>query len=108
MAEIDLSESDNGRSIRVRPGDAIVLRLGQVAGAGYAWIPVSTADELLTLTASASTPTALGGGKESVLTFKAMRPGTGTIELAYRRPWEPPTAAEKRFRLDVAVGGESG
>jgi inhibitor of cysteine peptidase len=108
MAEIELTEDDDGRTIKLRPGDVIVLRLAEVAGAGYSWQPQGSGEGVLTQTASSVlSASELGGASQRVLRFEAAGPGRAAVELAYRRPWETPSAAERRFRLQVEVEAAS-
>lgn len=107
MAAIDLTESDNGRTIRARVGDSIALRLPEVAGSGYTWSPISFDDKILELTGSTTEPAgALGGSGLHDFTFRAASPGTTSLQLAYRRSWEASTGQEQSFSvtIEVAVG----
>jgi inhibitor of cysteine peptidase len=102
---IALTETDDGSQIRVQVGDAIELRLPEIASTGYRWSTEDLEPNIFGLNeAGADYPDeAIGarGYARFLITLRAT--GTGTLRLKYWRPWEGEASVQRRFVVDVEV-----
>jgi len=102
-SEVIVDESSDGGTAQVTQGQVLVVRLPGNPTTGYTWT-ISEAPEFLvplgdpTFEASSE---ALGAGGVVSLRFAPEGVGTGTLTLAYRRPWETDQPAERTFTLTV-------
>jgi predicted secreted protein len=105
-----LTEADDGSTVALRAGQTVAVTLIGVPTAGYVW----EADEtpaFLTAGTTLSGPTSMaqsqpgftGGSHWEVLVFEAMRPGSGRLVLAQRRPWETDEPPTDTFAVEVTV-----
>jgi predicted secreted protein len=78
-----LSEKDNGRKIRLRKSDILVLKLQAQFGTGYSWQVAAS---------------------NKIFRFKAKQAGQVELELRYVRVWEKEAQALKTFRLKLQIG----
>lgn len=104
MAEVALTQVDAGKSIDVRPGDTIVVRLPENPTTGYEWTLDSADDEIVGLRDSdfnLSPTVTMGSGGTRTFTFGAKEPGTSRIRLKYWRSWEGDNSVRDHF--DVAI-----
>ena len=68
------------------------------------WRPVSVpVGATAQMSVPALAPVVVGEGGQMTFIFLAANPGSTTLELAYRRPFEPNIAPAKTVRYDVAV-----
>ena len=102
------SDVDNGRTIELQVGQAFQLMLGSNPTTGYRWVydgkssivvqegqPVYAADN--------PDKGLMGGGGVERWTFRALKPGTETLRLEYRRPWEQAVEPANRVEFPVIV-----
>ena len=86
MAELTLTELENGAQFIVRVGDAIAIRLSENSAAGYRWT-VSSLDETRVAVTSQgyqATSAAVGGAGTAVWRLTAKLAGTTRVELEKR------------------------
>ncbi len=100
-----ITEQNNGQTVAVSRKGSLMVRLESQMGTGYGWQTSKTDGRRLKLlggpeleNSSAALP---GGVEHQVFRFKALRPGTSVLELAYRRPWDRKAKPAKTFRLKV-------
>jgi inhibitor of cysteine peptidase len=101
-ATITVGPAANGTTVRPRARDTLVVRLPGNPTTGYRW-SASRVPAVLRLLASSyvpSPPKRLGQGGTFVFRF-AVRRGSGTLGLAYRRPWEKNKPPLRAFSLTV-------
>jgi inhibitor of cysteine peptidase len=106
MPEIQLTMSDRGRLIAVKPGDTLVISLDENLTTGYEWELAPISSQIVELIDSRylqKTRAALGGGGTREIRFRAKAPGQAPIQLQLRRSWEPANAAVDRFDVDVQI-----
>lgn len=101
MAEIQLTDSDNGKSIKAAVGDVVALNLTWNPSTGYFWQSSDiTAGELIELKHE-------GGetkpGESTHVVFKVKIKGAGVIEFMYARPWSETESPGKWFVITVSV-----
>lgn len=101
-ATITVGPAANGTTIRLHAADTLVVRLPGNPTTGYRWSAsrVPQALRLRTSTYVPALPKRLGQGGTFVFRF-AVRPGSGTLRLIYRRPWETNKAPLRTFSLTV-------
>ncbi|GAB4373144.1 MAG: hypothetical protein Kow00114_34970 [Kiloniellaceae bacterium] len=101
MAEIDLTQADDGRTVPVHVGDRVVLTLPENATTGVRWtLPESDAVELLgddNVAAGAG----IGAGGMRVLTLRPTRRGTIALQLRRCQAWDPETTEDARFAVKL-------
>ena len=89
MAQYTLDDSQDGSTLNLRMGDAVVLRLAENPTTGYRWEIVTTQGFDLEADDYTGAPGGrTGGGGERALRFKAIAAGRGRIEAALCRSWE--------------------
>jgi len=107
MATITLTEANDGKAIRVREGDEIVLGLPENATTGYRW-HVGRSDGLDEKdTGEREGPKGpnpqVGGGGTRKFRFVAKSPGSARLELKHWREWEGDKSVIARFAVDITV-----
>jgi inhibitor of cysteine peptidase len=108
MATITLTEGNDGKAIRVRQGDEIVLELPQNASNGYRW-HIARADGLDKKGEREAGPLPkdpnpqVGGGGTREFRFVAKGPGSARLELKHWREWEGDKSVIARFAVDITV-----
>jgi inhibitor of cysteine peptidase len=103
MALITLTERDDQHSVRVSPGDEIVLRLPETPSTGFRW----RVDRVEGTLEPAGDSFELGPnpqfGSGGIREFRFRVTGTapGRIELRHRREWEGDASITKRYAVDM-------
>ncbi len=104
---IDVSDPDDGGTVRMNPGDTLRVRLHATPGTGYAWTVAQIDAAMLAEAAPRKfvpppkqIPGAVG---HDVFEFRAARSGRTTLELNYVRPWENGVAPARTFKLKVSI-----
>lgn len=106
MSEVVVTQNDRGRTVDVRPGDVIVIRLEENLTTGYGWEIESGEGTVVALEESNHVETAgmaMGRGGMRVLRFVALAQGSQEVRLQLRRPWEPPDKAIEQFSITIRV-----
>ena len=101
-----MTQSDRGRTVDVRSGDVIVIRMTENLTTGYGWEIKPDEGTVLSLKDSnyvEATGTAMGRGGMRVLRFVALTQGSQEIRLQLRRPWDPSDKAIEQFDITVRV-----
>jgi len=101
-----LSEADEGRVIRLAPGEAIDVRLPENATTGFRWNLEQAVEPILRLI-DESVVQAQGGGVGAGGTrrmrFAAAQVGDADLRLALSRAWEGEESVTRRFGVRVEV-----
>lgn len=98
------TETDNGSSVRVTPGDVIRVRLAENATTGYRWSVDATLPPCVKQTGESHDPAssdAAGAGGVAAFAFEVTGQGSGVLAFEQRRSWE--AVPLETFRLDLAV-----
>jgi inhibitor of cysteine peptidase len=109
VASTTLTETDNGKTVNLKPGDMLVIRLAGNPTTGYSWEAQDLDIQVLEQAGEAefesenTTPDLVGVGGTMILTFKAISTGTTTLTLVYHRPWEADVAPIQTFSVTVTV-----
>jgi inhibitor of cysteine peptidase len=107
MADLTLTDGDDGKEFRVSVGDRIDLQLEENPTTGYRWVFESDSDllepgtDVFTLREAS----AVGGGGIRHLQFHAVRPGRCTVSLKLSRGWELEKRAVRQFAARIQVEG---
>jgi inhibitor of cysteine peptidase len=101
---ITVDESSDGREVVLQTGQTLTVSLNENASTGFRWILQAKPD---ILRASADDPEGPKGppGKSGVRTFsfEAVQPGSGELDLEYRRGWEKTAQPARTFKLLVRI-----
>lgn len=111
-AAIIVSAADNGRSVTLPQGSALLVRLPSNGTTGYTWTATQVPAHLRlgairyeVPPESGSGPAIAGQGGLQELQFQAHESGKGELTLVYRPAWSEDTAPEDIFRLRTRVVG---
>ena len=102
--------SIDGQSELVKRGDTIAVHLDATPSTGYRWELTRLAGASVVQVGlpdyqpetSAGVPK-VGAPGHTTFRFRAMQPGTSSIDLAYRRPFEPGVPPARTIRFEIAV-----
>jgi inhibitor of cysteine peptidase len=100
-----LTAADNGRTVELRVGGDVVLRLPENPATGYRWA-VDAVDETFVdikegqYRAASNT---LGGGGEAQWTVHAKAPGLTQVKLKHWRHWEGERSVIERYELTFRI-----
>lgn len=103
---LELSGGDSGRSVAVSLTETLTLTLTGNPTTGYLWeLTALDRDVLATEGEPAFLPDSslTGAGGRFTFRFTPRRPGTATVRLVYRRPWEKGVEPLQSFDLRVSV-----
>lgn len=104
--KFNLTEADNGKTIEVHPGDIIRITLESNITTGYSWENADKVDkDILALDTndyvSDPNPEELDGvGGNTVIVYRALKPGKAKIDLVYLQSWEP-SEFDTKFSVTV-------
>jgi inhibitor of cysteine peptidase len=108
-AAVQMTDENNGKTVTVKAGQAIVLRLSANPTTGYGW-EVGPVDASLLAQkggkiyepASQDKPVVGGGGLE-IFEFTALQKGETTLKLVYHRAWEKDVPAARTFQVTIEI-----
>jgi inhibitor of cysteine peptidase len=107
VADVVVTQRDNGGVVSARVGDHIVLHLAENPTTGYVWAVDALDESTLELESSdwqaAGPGTGTGGDREWRLAPR--RSGTTRIELKRWRPWAGDASVIERFAVTVEITG---
>jgi inhibitor of cysteine peptidase len=90
-------------------GQTFGFRLDSNRTTGYSWTitqpPASAVAEPLDMTYIEPQQGLPGAGGQDCFTFSAVAPGSTSVELAYRRPFEPDAPPAKTATVTIVVSG---
>ena len=105
--EINISESDAGKTIELKKGNTLVVSLGGNVTTGFNWeMDLSTAPAFLQQIGNPEvTPAsgAMGAPGTIVLKFSAVQAGQAPLKLIYHRAWEKGVPPAKTYEVTVVV-----
>jgi inhibitor of cysteine peptidase len=103
MALVTLTERDNQRSVKVCPGDEIVLRLPETPATGYRW-RVDRVEGALEPTGDdfeLGPDPQFGSGGVRELRFRVSGTAAGRIELRHWQEWSGEASITERYAVDI-------
>lgn len=108
-AETVVGDADMGKTVNLRRGDTLTVRLEANATTGYGWrTKERKGDSLVTVgkqpeyVSDPAAPGVVGSGGHALFRFKAIKRGTETLGFVYVRPIQPDKVA-KQARFSVVV-----
>jgi inhibitor of cysteine peptidase len=100
-----LTAADNGRTVELRVGDELALRLPENATTGYRWAIDAAEANLVDIKEGqyVSTSENMGGGGEAQWSMKAKAPGATSIKLKRWRQWEGDSSVVERYEITLRI-----
>jgi inhibitor of cysteine peptidase len=102
---IQIDESYRGREVTLAVGEDLEITLAENRSTGFQWDLTTKPEPSCTLimdeSQGAAGPPGKGGSHR--WHFRAVRQGTGVIELEYRRPWENDPQPTRTVKFSVRV-----
>ncbi len=113
MSTTEASNADDHLDLVLQPGEDHEVVLPSLGSAGYAWQHEMGGDsgviEVARRRGSQPVGRVAGRATPEVVSIAALAPGTATILLRQRRPWESDVEPRSTLRITVEVRGrESG
>jgi len=105
-ATVTVTKEQGGREIALKVGDILFIELPGTGGTGYLWSVEETCApylKLLDQTTRQLKEGLMGGPVMQVWRFKAEKPGTTEIRMAYYRPWEGVGKATDHFLVKLRI-----
>jgi len=106
MAEVSITQADNGTAVELRVGDTLHIRLPERPTTGYRWA-VERVEPGLVPTGGSAAATApdsrAGSAGERTFTFKAQQAGQTSLHLENRREWERGAPAAEEFDVTARI-----
>ncbi|MGE5422204.1 MAG: protease inhibitor I42 family protein [Ignavibacteriales bacterium] len=107
-----LSETQNGQTITIKPGETIQVQLVSNPSTGFTWAYVEKPDAAIVSVAesyydpNSSTVPLVGAAGKQTWDIKGLKEGAVTLDLMYARPWESVQPAQT-FKLYIVVASAS-
>lgn len=100
-----LSSLDNQKEIKVKTGDIVELAIDTQPSTGYTWKieALSCVEKYGDSRIDSGKGTALGRVETEYMRFKAVKIGSGFIDLKYIRPWETDKNPAKQYKVYIDV-----
>ena len=105
----EMTRDDNGKTIKVKVGDVIRVKLKSNRTTGYSWALTGKTDAKVLKSGEVEYKVdehpagMVGVGGNDFCTFTALAPGKTDISLGYARPWEKDKEPAQAFKLTVEV-----
>jgi len=105
LAKVNLSQTDNGKTITLKLGEDVVLQLEENPTTGFRWEFEQRNDEILQLIGTDYVPhgTGLGRGGERIFRFKASKRGNAHVVLKLWRPWQGDVSVHARYEVSFRI-----
>jgi inhibitor of cysteine peptidase len=102
-----LTQADNGKTVTVKLGSQISIRLEGNPSTGYTWegkdVDTSMLRQEGEVEFKSDNPGLIGSGGVMTLTFTVLKTGTTTLNLIYHRPWETNVKPESAYSVTIVV-----
>jgi inhibitor of cysteine peptidase len=105
----EMTRDDNGKTLKVKVGDVIRVKLKSNRTTGYSWALTGKTDAKVLKSGEVEYKVdehpagMVGVGGNDFCTFTALAPGKTDISLGYARPWEKDKEPAQAFKLTVEV-----
>ena len=109
----EMTRDDNGKTLKVKVGDIIQVKLKSNRTTGYSWALTGKTDAKILKSGEVEYKVdehpagMVGVGGNDFCTFTALAPGKTDISLGYARPWEKDKEPAQAFKLTVEVEGKA-
>jgi inhibitor of cysteine peptidase len=104
---VTLTQTDQGKSVRVGVGEKVEVTLPENPTTGFQWALEPNPDQILKLEGSTYVPpapqTKPGGGGTQIFSFSGQTPGTATLQFKLWREWQGDASVRQRFSVTVQV-----
>ena len=103
---ISVGETENGKTIEMNAGDTLKISLAGNPTTGYNWYVSSVDTQVLNQVGDPSfvaSSNAMGAGGFINLTFQAPMAGKTSLQLQYKRIWEPGINPLQTYSLTIVV-----
>jgi inhibitor of cysteine peptidase len=101
---LQLTETDNGRKIKLKKGDRVVIKLFSNPTTGYDWEMQPNDHFSVSKEFLAKDSKVIGsGGTATFEVISHISGQKGTLLFRYKRPWEQSSEEEKRFSIDYQI-----
>jgi inhibitor of cysteine peptidase len=101
-----VTDADNGKTVTIKMGDVLEVRLNANPTTGYAWYLQKQSTALLKLTGQSQTQPpqgVLGAPVVQIFDFAPTGKGTGVLMLHYVRSWLSSDPNEQQYSLHVTI-----
>lgn len=96
-----LTDADRGRTIEVRYGETLTLRLPENPSTGYHWMVEKSAGLEQIASRFSASSSAVGSGGVRVIDWRVGAPGSFRLRLKNWREWEGDHSVIDRFEVTV-------
>jgi len=109
----EMTRDDNGKTLKVKVGDVIRVKLKSNRTTGYSWALTGKTDAKILKSGEVEYKVdehpagMVGVGGNDYCTFTALAPGKTEISLGYARPWEKDKEPAQAFKLTVEVEADA-
>jgi len=105
VAHHELLREQNGETVKLHPGDSLVVSLPDNPTTGFRWTVESFDSGVLEACKEdySTASTAVGGGGERRFCFRAISTGSTVLTLKLWRSWEGDRSVRARFQATVIV-----
>jgi inhibitor of cysteine peptidase len=106
LAGMTLTQSDNGKSVTISPGETVRISLDENPSTGFRWALEQGNDEILELLTSdyiQASGAGVGGGGQRVWKFTAKKSGDVRLVMKRWRAWEGDKSTVERFEVTIRV-----
>jgi inhibitor of cysteine peptidase len=103
---VTITQADNGKTIELKTGDSLVVRLDENPTTGYRWAVEQGIDDIFNPPGSQfdKNPDAkTGAGGTRVFTFQALKPGKTSLKIKHWRAWQGDNSITHRFGVEIQV-----
>jgi inhibitor of cysteine peptidase len=103
---VNVTESDNGKTLKLKKGDIFSLKLYENPSTGFSWqLDLSEGLSILSdeYTPDPVLPGYVGGGGTHSWTIEAVTQGSQQVKGIYKQPWIETTGTEENFSLYVEI-----
>ena len=104
-SQAKLTSADNGKLVKVKVGDPIVIELDGNPSTGYTWeaenLDTSMIQQVGEPEFKSSNPGLIGSGGSLTLNFKTLKAGSTMLTLLYQRPWETNVKPQATFTVSL-------
>ena len=106
MSVLKLSREDNGKLIKLRQGDVIIVSLQETPTTGYRWTVDNIDEKILELQNEGfriAPGVGIGGSGTRTFSFRAITVGSVNLRLKLRREWLGDASIIERYSLTIKV-----
>jgi inhibitor of cysteine peptidase len=99
-----LSAADDGKTVELRAGASLSIRLPENPSTGYRWdIDIDPAHVEVEQRRFVQLSNQVGGGGETCWVLRTKAPGVTSLKLKLWRPWEDERAAIQRVEVTLRI-----